>query len=103
MRPMQDLPDVMFGWTKSTDEIGGFSLEKHETPTPAEGEVLIKTHSTSICGTDVHIWKWDDWAKENVPLGTITGHETCGEVVGLGPGVDSVSYTHLTLPTIYSV
>ena len=89
MRPMQDLPDVMFGWTKSTDEIGGFSLEKHETPTPLEGEVLIKTHSTSICGTDVHIWKWDDWARENVPLGTITGHETCGEVVALGAGVDS--------------
>jgi threonine 3-dehydrogenase len=89
MRPMQELPDVMFGWTKSNDEIGGFSLEKHDTPTPGKGEVLIKTHSTSICGTDVHIWKWDDWAKENVPLGTITGHETCGQVVGLGAGVST--------------
>ena len=77
----------MFGWTKSNDEIGGFSLEKHDTPTPGRGEVLIKTHSTSICGTDVHIWKWDDWAKENVPLGTITGHETCGVIVAVGPGV----------------
>ena len=89
MRPMQEVPDVMFGWTKLNDEIGGFSLEKHDTPSPGEGEVLIKTHSTSICGTDVHIWKWDDWAKQNVPLGTITGHETCGEVVGLGAGVTS--------------
>ena len=80
MRPMQDLPDAMFGWTKSKDEIGGYSLEKHVIPTPQDGEVLIKTHSTSICGTDVHIWKWDDWAKENVPLGTITGHETCGVI-----------------------
>ena len=91
MRPMQDLPESMFGWTKLNDEIGGFSLEKHDMPKPEHGEVLIKTHSTSICGTDVHIWKWDDWAKENVPLGTITGHETCGVIVGLGDGVESHS------------
>ena len=91
MRPMQELPDSMFAWTKSADQIGGFSLEKHEIIAPGAGEVLIKTHSTSICGTDVHIWKWDDWAKENVPLGTITGHETCGEVVAIGSDVTSHS------------
>ena len=85
MRPMQELPDVMFGWTKSNDEIGGFSLEKHDTPTPGRGEVLIKTHSTSSCGTDVHIWKWHDWAKDNVPLGTISGHENCYVIVAIGP------------------
>ena len=86
-----NLPISMAAWTKSRDEVGGFSIEQHPVPVPQPGEVLIKTKSTSICGTDLHIWKWDEWSRENVPLGTVTGHETCGEVVALGDGVD----THL--------
>jgi len=77
----------MTAWTKTRDEEGGFSLETHPVPAPGPGEVLVKSQSTSICGTDIHIWKWDDWSRENVPLGTITGHETSGVVVGLGSGV----------------
>ena len=86
---MIHLPNAMPAWTKSRNEVGGFSIEQHPVPSPARGEVLIKTKSTSICGTDLHIWKWDDWSRENVPLGTVTGHETCGEVVALGDGVNS--------------
>ena len=86
---MIHLPNAMLAWTKSRNEVGGFSIEQHPVPSPARGEVLIKTKSTSICGTDLHIWKWDDWSRENVPLGTVTGHETCGEVVALGDGVNS--------------
>ena len=86
---MNLLPNTMAAWTKSRDEVGGFSIEEHPVPTPKPGEVLIKTKSTSVCGTDLHIWKWDQWSRENVPLGTVTGHETCGEVVGLGEGVNT--------------
>ena len=86
---MTEVPDTMLAWTKTADKTGGFSRIEHDVPKPAEGEVLVKTHSTSVCGTDIHIWKWDQWSRENVPLGTITGHETCGQVVALGPGVES--------------
>ena len=79
----------MTAWTKTRSEVGGFTQEEHSVPSPGPGEVLIRTKSTSVCGTDIHIWKWDAWSRENVPLGTVTGHETSGHVVALGEGVDS--------------
>ena len=79
----------MTAWTKTRAEVGGFSKEEHAVPSPAAGEVLIKTQSTSVCGTDIHIWKWDQWSRDNVPLGTVTGHETSGTVVAVGAGVSS--------------
>ena len=84
---MGPIPETMMAWKKTKPVQGGFELLETQTPTPKHGEVLVKTHSTSICGTDIHIWKWDDWASENVPPGTITGHETCGTVVSVGDGV----------------
>ncbi len=85
---MSDIPTTMLGWTKTKDEENGFELIEHPVPTPKQGEVLVKTASTSICGTDLHIWKWDEWSRSEVPLGTITGHETCGTIVAVGEGVD---------------
>ena len=84
---METIPKTMMAWTKTLDEQGGFTKEEHPVPSPGPGEVLVKTHSTSVCGTDIHIWKWDQWSRDNVPLGTITGHETCGEVVAVGEDV----------------
>lgn len=86
---MSGQPSTMQAWTKVRDEQGGFDLMTHDVPVPGPGEVLIRTKATSVCGTDIHIWKWDDWSRENVPLGTITGHETCGEVAALGEGVET--------------
>ena len=86
---MSALPTSMMAWTKVRDEQDGFELTEHPVPSPGEGEILVKTHSTSICGTDLHIWLWDDWSRNEVPLDTITGHETSGHVVALGEGVDS--------------
>ena len=80
---------TMLAWTKTKDEQNGMELIEHKIPTPGPGEVLIKTKSTSICGTDLHIWLWDDWSRDNVPLGTVTGHETCGEIVEVGEGVSN--------------
>ncbi len=86
---MSGIPTTMMAWTKVRDEENGFDLIQHSVPSPGPGEVLVKTASTSICGTDLHIWLWDEWSRNEVPLGTITGHETCGEVVAIGDGVDS--------------
>ena len=58
-------------------------------PVPEIGpdDVLIKINKTGICGTDIHIWNWDDWAASTVPVPMITGHEFAGEIVELGCNV----------------
>jgi threonine 3-dehydrogenase len=86
---MSEVPSTMMGWTKVRPEPDGFDLVEHVVPVPQAGEVLVKTHSTSICGTDLHIWSWDEWGRSEVPLGTITGHETSGHIVAIGEGVSS--------------
>jgi len=63
-----------------------------EVPVPEVGvnDVLIKIHKTSICGTDVHIYKWDEWAKKTIPVPMVTGHEYAGTVVACGSNVSDV-------------
>ncbi len=56
-------------------------------PTIGVNEVLIKIKKTAICGTDIHIWNWDDWASHTIPYPMITGHEFVGEIVEVGQGV----------------
>lgn len=65
----------------------GLWMEDVPMPQVGEGEVLIKTRKTSICGTDVHIYKWDAWAQKNVPVPLVIGHEFMGEIAELGKGV----------------
>ena len=62
---------------KSKKEVG---LWMEEVPKPTCGidDVLIRVHRGGICGTDVHIWNWDDWAQGAVPVPTIVGHEFAG-------------------------
>lgn len=86
---MSEPPTTMMAWTKVRDEEDGFDLIEHPVPIPGPKEVLVKTASTSICGTDLHIWLWDEWSSKEVPLGTITGHETCGQIVAIGEDVDT--------------
>jgi threonine 3-dehydrogenase len=61
-------------------------------PVPEIGpdDVLIKINKTGICGTDIHIWNWDDWASQTVPVPMITGHEFAGEIVELGRNVEGL-------------
>ena len=66
-------------------------MEDVPVPEIAPNEVLIKVHKTSICGTDMHIYKWDNWAQANVPVPMVTGHEYGGEVVEVGSTVRRVS------------
>lgn len=64
-----------------------------DVPEPEVGhnDLLIKIKKTAICGTDVHIYNWDHWSQENVPVGLVTGHEYVGEVVGMGQEVSGFS------------
>ncbi|ACM00549.1 L-threonine 3-dehydrogenase [Cereibacter sphaeroides] len=64
-----------------------------ERPVPEIGpdEVLIRVRKTGICGTDVHIWNWDDWAAKTVPVPLVTGHEFAGEIVEVGRDVRDLS------------
>jgi threonine 3-dehydrogenase len=63
-----------------------------DAPVPEIGpkDVLVKIHKTGICGTDVHIYKWDEWASKTVPVPMITGHEYAGEIAAVGSEVTNL-------------
>jgi len=65
----------------------GLWMEDRPVPEIGPDQVLIRIRKTGICGTDIHIWNWDDWAARTVPVGLITGHEFAGEIVELGRNV----------------
>jgi threonine 3-dehydrogenase len=69
----------------------GVWLEEVPIPTITENDVLIKVHKTAICGTDVHIYKWDDWARKNVPVPLVIGHEFMGTIVEVGKNVQNLT------------
>ena len=87
----------------------GAEIEEVPKPTLGECEVLVRMTNTSICGTDVHIWDWNHWAQNRLKkLPIIFGHEFCGEIVEVGPGVKSVGIgdvvsaeTHIVDGTCY--
>ncbi|WP_165726536.1 L-threonine 3-dehydrogenase [Pseudoalteromonas sp. SA25] len=60
-----------------------------DAPKPEVGhnDLLIKIRKTAICGTDVHIYKWDEWASKTIPTPMVVGHEYVGEVVDMGQEV----------------
>jgi threonine 3-dehydrogenase len=65
----------------------GLWLEDIEAPQPGMNDVLIRVRRAGICGTDVHIYKWDDWAQRTIPVPMAIGHEFVGEVVEAGSNV----------------
>ncbi len=65
----------------------GLELRKVPVPTPGPGEVLIRVHKTAICGTDVHIYDWNQWSADHVKAPMVIGHEYVGEIAQLGAGV----------------
>jgi len=62
----------------------GLWLEDVPYPTVGINDVLIKVDRTGICGTDLHIFKWDDWAQATIPVPMVVGHEFVGEIVEVG-------------------
>ncbi|MCH2382565.1 MAG: L-threonine 3-dehydrogenase [Pedosphaera sp.] len=71
----------------------GEGLWLEDVPQPEAGprDVLIKVDRTGICGTDLHIYKWDDWARKTVPMPLVVGHEFVGEIVEVGSDVRDFS------------
>ncbi len=65
----------------------GFWLEEVPEPELGLNDVLIRVDRTGICGTDLHIYNWDEWAQKTVPVPLIVGHEFVGEVVEVGSNV----------------
>ena len=68
----------------------GLELVERLAPTPGPGEVLLRVEAASICGTDYHLFEWDDWASDNLVPPRVLGHELAGTVVGIGSGVTRV-------------
>lgn len=71
---------------KYADETG---LRMEDVPRPQIGinDVMIKIQTTGICGTDVHIYQWDEWARRTIPAPMVVGHEFVGEIVEVGSNV----------------
>ena len=65
----------------------GLWLEDIAAPRPGINDVLIRVRRAGICGTDVHIYKWDEWAQKTIPVPMAIGHEFVGEIVEVGSNV----------------
>jgi len=65
----------------------GLWLEEVPVPEIGTGDVLIKVLLTGLCGTDLHIFEWNEWAERTIPVPMVIGHEFVGEVVAVGSGV----------------
>ncbi|WP_297105469.1 L-threonine 3-dehydrogenase [uncultured Devosia sp.] len=65
----------------------GIWMERVPVPEIGPNDVLIKVKKSAICGTDVHIYNWDQWAQKTVPVPLVTGHEFVGEIADVGSAV----------------
>ena len=68
----------------------GLWLEDVPKPVITDNEVLIKIRQTAICGTDIHIYQWDEWAQKTIPVPMHVGHEFVGEIAELGKSVQNL-------------
>ena len=81
------MKDKMYALVKKTPG-KGLSLEQVEIPVMDSNDVMIKIHKTSICGTDLHIYNWDEWSQKTIQTPMIIGHEFVGEIVAYGENVE---------------
>ncbi|MDW8316786.1 MAG: L-threonine 3-dehydrogenase [Anaerolineae bacterium] len=72
------------------EQAPGMVLGEVPIPTIGPHDALIKVKATSICGTDLHIYKWDEWARKRIRPPLVVGHEFCGHVVAVGRDVTEV-------------
>lgn len=75
---------------KHPDE-SGLRLEEMPVPDPGPDEVLVRVHTTGICGTDIHIFEWDDWARATIPAPMTVGHEFSGYIAAVGSNVSGLA------------
>ena len=79
---------TMLAVKKTAAEPGLTWKPKTPVPTVGPGDVLVAVTHAAICGTDRHIYEWDDWSAGRVPLGVTVGHEFVGRVVAIGDAVN---------------
>ena len=65
----------------------GLKLTQVKKPEVGHNDVMIRIRKTAICGTDMHIWNWDEWARNTIPVPMHVGHEYVGEIVDMGQEV----------------
>jgi threonine 3-dehydrogenase len=65
----------------------GIWLTRTKKPKLGHNDLLIKIKKTAICGTDIHIYNWDEWAQKTIPIPMVVGHEYAGEVMAIGQEV----------------
>ena len=80
------MKEMMWALVKEKAE-KGLWLKRVPVPETGKNDVKIKIHKTSICGTDVHIYNWNQWAQNTIPVGLTAGHEYVGEIVEVGENV----------------
>ena len=81
------MPDRLMRALAKTRPAPGIDLVEVPVPTPGINDVLIRIKRTSICGTDIHIYNWDQWAQQTIRVPMVIGHEFVGEVVTVGSNV----------------
>lgn len=82
-----DATNTMWALIKDKPE-QGLWMKRVPIPETGKNDVKIKIHKTAICGTDVHIYEWNDWAQHTIPVGLTAGHEYVGEIVEIGENVE---------------
>ena len=89
-----DTANKMIAIVKEAPEVG---VVMKEVPIPEVGpnDIKIKIHYTSICGTDVHIYQWNEWAQNTIKTPMTIGHEYVGEIVEMGANVEGFSIGEL--------
>ncbi len=80
------MSEMMRALVKAKSE-PGLWMEEVPRPVPGPNDVLIRVRKTAICGTDMHIHAWDEWAASTVPVPMVVGHEFCGEIAEVGSAV----------------
>jgi len=84
------MPEMMYALVKTAPG-KGLTLQKVEVPSVGHNDVKIKIHKTSICGTDLHIYNWDEWSQKTIKTPMTIGHEFVGEIVEMGSEVTGFS------------
>ena len=81
----------------------GLWLEQVPVPEVGPDDVLIRTKKASICGTDIHIYNWDDWAQKTIPVPMTIGHEFVGEIASVGTNVRGFAQGDLVVGKVTSL
>eukprot|EP00033_Pygsuia_biforma_P000785 GCRY01000916.1.p1 GENE.GCRY01000916.1~~GCRY01000916.1.p1 ORF type:complete len:374 (-),score=85.90 GCRY01000916.1:19-1140(-) len=85
-----DVPKTMVALSKTRPE-KGIWMEEVPVPEIGDDDILVKIKKTAICGTDIHIYNWDEWAQKTIPYPMVVGHEYAGIVHRVGANVKNVN------------